>query len=55
MFMTTHARRLTTSIAALVAVVAVLAPATAGASSETTVKLKGEATTLQTDPATTRR
>ncbi len=53
MFMTTHARRLIGSVAALVAVVAVLAPATAGASSGSTVKLKGEATTLQTDPATT--
>lgn len=54
MFMTTHARRLITSAAALVAVAAVLAPATAGASSSTTVRLKGEATTLQTDPATTK-
>jgi len=54
MFMTTHARRLIASVAALVAVVAVLAPATAGASSGSTVKLKGEATTLQTDPATTK-
>ena len=54
MFMTTHARRLIASVAALVAVAAVLAPATAGASSGSTVKLKGEATTLQTDPATTK-
>jgi hypothetical protein len=54
MSMTTHARRLITSAAALVAVVAVLAPATAGASGASTVKLKGEATTLQTDPATTK-
>jgi hypothetical protein len=55
MFMTTHAKRLITSVAALVAVAAVLAPAaTAGASSANTVKLKGEATTLQTDPATTK-
>ena len=54
MYMTTHARRVIASAAALVAVVAVLAPATAGASSGTTVKLKGEATTLQTDPATTK-
>jgi hypothetical protein len=54
MFMTTHARRLITAVAALGAVVAVLAPATAGASSANTVKLKGEATTLQTDPATTK-
>jgi hypothetical protein len=54
MFMTTHARRLIASAAALVAVVAVLAPATAGASSGSTVRLKGEATTLQTDPATTK-
>ncbi len=42
------------AVAALVAVVAMLAPATAGASSGGTVKLKGEATTLQTDPATTK-
>jgi hypothetical protein len=54
MFMTTHARRLIASVTALVAVVAVLAPATAGASSANTVKLKGEATTLQTNPATTK-
>jgi hypothetical protein len=54
MFMTTHVRRLITSVAALVAVAAVLAPATAGASSANTVKLRGEATTLQTDPATTK-
>jgi hypothetical protein len=54
MFITTHARRLITSVAALVAVVAVLAPATAGATSASAVKLKGEATTLQTDPATTK-
>ncbi len=54
MFMTTHGRRLITSVAALVAVAAVLAPATAGASSASTVKLNGEATTLQTDPATTK-
>jgi hypothetical protein len=53
MFMTTHARRLIASVAALVAVVAVLAPATAGASSASTVRLKGEATTFRTDPATT--
>jgi hypothetical protein len=54
MFISTHARRLIASAAALVAVVAVLAPATAGASSGTTVRLKGDATTLQTDPATTK-
>lgn len=54
MFMSTHGRRLITSVAALVAVAAVLAPATAGASSASTVKLNGEATTLQTDPATTK-
>jgi uncharacterized Zn-binding protein involved in type VI secretion len=54
MFMTTHGRRLITSVAALVAVAAVLAPATAGASSASTVKLNGKATTLQTDPATTK-
>jgi hypothetical protein len=54
MFMTTHARRLIASVAALVAIVAVLAPATAGASSASTVRLKGEATTLRTDPATTK-
>src|SRR4249919_111263 len=54
MFMTTHVRRMIASVAALVAVVAVLAPATAGASSGSAVKLKGEATTLRTDPGTTK-
>ncbi|MEP6641606.1 MAG: HtaA domain-containing protein [Gaiellales bacterium] len=52
--MTTYARRLTAAVAALVALVAVLAPATAGASSASTVRLEGEATTLRTDPATTK-